>query len=244
MEKKLIEFKNTTNEDIRILHYLDGSLKELLLVFEYDKNNTKDYILLGKVSGKSSNVTGSNLIEWLVTTRKLINKYKNYKEIKTENSYEFEKFLNLKLTNDMLFTREGYDLITNKFIYTNFEINRTVEMKINHRDNKIFYEPAWLRDNNDKFNKENFFDIIDLEDNYYFTDFELKNISLNKFIKYMVVNSEKISKLLIDKSIKDNYNSLTNSQSKIKFLKQLILIKNSNLCHKKNIDINDYKKTF
>lgn len=139
----------------------------------------KKKIVLGKYIGNSIyDLNGKIYVEWLVSVFNLING-NNLSSV--GKLYYIDKFLNNRFTSLIKFTKEGYDLLTNKYLYLNNEIylNVLIEKEINLREVNI--------------NEESFFDFNDLNETYFFSEEELNQIDDKSFIRYLKDNLDKIN---------------------------------------------------
>ena len=120
------------------------------------------------------------------------------------------KNINNIITN-IEFTQEGFDLITNKFLFTNGRIERTFNF-----DNNYNYFDNLIK-NQDKliFNKiENYYY------NYFLTDYELTHMNLQQIMGYVDYNKNRLENIIIGcpKNIQDEYFKINNWQDENRFL--------------------------
>lgn len=173
------KYENTTNHDINIYKYHCKENSGVLVVYEYSKESENKKIVLGKYIGNSIyDLNGKIYVEWLVSVFNLING-NNLSSV--GKLYYIDKFLNNRFTSLIKFTKEGYDLLTNKYLYLNNEIylNVLIEKEINLREVNI--------------NEESFFDFNDLNETYFFSEEELNQIDDKSFIRYLKDNLDKIN---------------------------------------------------
>ncbi len=128
--------------------------------------------------------------------------------------------INNEVTTNVIFTKEGYDLITNKFLYTNNELERTVHLKIIKKNNRLYYEK-----NNDINSLSNlyFYNINELDARYFFTKTQLNKLNTDDFIKYVSNNVNKINKIaLYDKNFAHTLQYINKPEEKIIHLKDYL----------------------
>lgn len=214
-----LKYINISEEDINQVCFNSGGCKEFVIVHEFTKNDVRDYVVLGKLKDMPNVLSGVEYVEWLVNIRKLI---KNYKTRDTPNNFNFDKFLKSNITSNILFTKEGYDLITNKFKYLNNELDRTVKFKTSCREGRLLYEPP--ADANVLSNR-NFHGIEYLQNHYFFTKEQVKKIERINFIKYVKANFNKINNIpKTDPNFSGIVKGYNNPDQKIDFIMQYIAI--------------------
>lgn len=126
----------------------------------------------------------------------------------------------------MLFTREGYDLITNKFLYADFQLERSANFKISVSNNEIRYNIIpYMEHFYDKDSKY-FLPIETLENEYFFSDSQLQSISEDDFMKYLENNKKKIARLLnSDRRFYPEFKALDTDSKRANYLMQVMSIK-------------------
>jgi hypothetical protein len=104
------------------------------------------------------------------------------------------------VTKTILFTKEGYDLITNKFLYTNSEIERTVDFNVIYsNDGEIRYDVKPFLDK-----------YLQKEDN---------------FLRYIKDNQGKLIRLLkANRRYREEFEKLKTDAERINYLMQIMSI--------------------
>ena len=121
------------NKDLIILSLKndDNSISRFL-VYKYEKEEEKDYLVIGNVD----KLYYSEKIELL---KRIIKEIKEL--LKIENKEQFyeklKTFKNLPGINEILFTQEGFDLLNGKHMINN-EIPKTINIEYEIEDNIIF----------------------------------------------------------------------------------------------------------
>lgn len=226
---KSVNYRNISNEDIAQVCFVQGDHKEIVIMHEFVKNNKKDYVVLGKLKDEQSTLSGMEYVDWLVIARKLIT---NYKFKSLPNNFEYEKFLKHNIISNILFTREGYDLITNKFIYTNNLIDRSIIVKTSCKPDRILYESPV---DGSILSNENFFDIKYLDKNYFFTKRQINRMEKRNFVKYIKNNLKKINNIAsIDSNFCRIVKTIKKPEEKISFIMSYIAENSDKLSNEKS----------
>lgn len=228
MEKSIIIFSDVTDGDLYKVCFLDDlKEKHIYIIYEFIKNDVKDYIVIGKLLKEYIGDRKIRYIDWVALTNRLI-KNQNLKDDKRTilRNFEYHKFLDHDVTKTILFTKEGYDLITNKFLYTNSEIERTVDFNVIYsNDGEIRYDVKPFLDK--YLQKEDIFfkPIEELENNYFLSDSQLKSMSEDNFLRYIKDNQGKLIRLLkANRRYREEFEKLKTDAERINYLMQIMSI--------------------
>ena len=127
----------------------------------------------------------------------------------------FNNNTNIDIVNKIMFTQEGFDLITNKFLFTDGLIERTLifDDSFNHYDDLV--------------KEENFNYFKSIEEyyyNYFLTDDEIKKLSLEQMLDYVDYNKSRLENVIIanSKKLQEEYFLLDNWKEENLFLVSFI----------------------
>lgn len=229
MEKKLdqncsniIDYDNVDEKKSKIrLQKIDGTY---FLVYEFRKydfvnNNLPNYVVLGRFFSKSYENWKNDYVSLSENITSLIRTYLlPFDVIRTRKLHDmnlkkivFNNRSNEDIINNLEFTQEGFDLITNKFLFTDGKIERTLifDNSYNHYDDLI-------KEENSKYFKPLSYYYY----NYFFNDNELNNISLEQVIRYVDFNKLRLENVVIanSSSLQQTYFSLNNWKEENNFL--------------------------
>ncbi len=213
-----IKYAQVSGEDINQVCFMQGGFKDILLIHEFTQENRQNYVVVGKLKKDHTTILrGADNLKWLVTTCKLVTAYKDKKN--SSKRYEYENFLNSDITNKINFTKEGYDLITNKFKYLDGEIDRTIALETSSKSGRLRYEISEVISDKD------FYSIEYLDNNYFFTDKQINKISKRNFVNYIRDNMTKINKIAIqDNDFTRNMQNLKTPNEKVMYVMQYLAI--------------------
>jgi hypothetical protein len=228
-ETNIIQYQNVTKENFALLNFFMDGKEELLLVHEFMANDKKDYAVIGKIVGDRSKVSRIKILQWVSIIQDLVTNYKtNKKQEQIGYQYSYYKLLLNNITASVKFTQEGYDLITNKFLFTDNKMERTVNINRQViKDGLIFDNKYNLINEKNRINQQTAFcDIKYYDENYFFTPSEKSHLGMDQALAYIRHNPEKLRKALISLDgpwYKNMYKDFKNKELEMdKFLLQVI----------------------
>ncbi len=207
-----IIYKNHENYDVNGYKYNHQNEKGIIIVYEFTINSEEKEIVLGKYNGNAPyELSGITYVQWLVSVLNLINEDKLSSSVK---KYYYNQFINNKFTKLIEFTKEGYDLITNKYKYLDDElllsvtINKPIKLRIaniNKLDKQCFYKYDYL----DKY--------------YFFNKEEINKIDDKKLIDYIKSNLKKVNNYIKENNdLYESFIKCKTSYEKIDLLKKYL----------------------
>ena len=192
INNNVINYKNVYSEEYNIISFNNNGKLEYLLVHEFDNNLGHNYLVIGKFTQNIQNIKVDGVI-YKNTIKRVIEKYKyNYKELLKNNTYKYYEVAFLK---NILFTKEGYDLITHKFLFTNNEIIRTIKIEQNNVDGINYYTNKYYSledEQNDSFKEFDYYEKF-----YTLRKEEYENLEINNIFNYVKANYYKIKNIVL-----------------------------------------------
>lgn len=219
-----IDYDNVDENKSRIkLQKIEGTY---FIIYEFQKFNTyKDtsdetnYVVLGRFYVKENEIWKT---DYEMVQKYILSLIKNYllpfdliksRKIHDMNlrKFIFNNDLNDSIINRLEFTQEGFDLITNKFLFTGGKIERTIMF-----DNSYNHYDELVKSENFKYFKKIEFYYY----NYFFNDNELNNITLDEVIRYVDFNKLRLENVIIanSNSLQQIYFSLNDWKAENEFL--------------------------
>ena len=201
MNKVMLDFASLTKEDINEYSVVIFDEVINLLILELKQNNKNEYLVLGQSINKD--YTGE-IIPFL---HKIAEESRNNLPRKVKkNNYRYDQFLNNEISNHLLLTEEGFDYLMGKYEYTNFLIEKTVELESMNKDDRVVYQVK----SSDKFDSTNFkskfYNVKSLEQNYNLNERLIKSITKKELVNYIRDNRKKLAKMFAtcDKNYEEN----------------------------------------
>lgn len=218
----VIKYNNISKEDFNYVVTNFNNKYKAFIIHKFLRNSERDYIVIGKIKEDKLTVLDDNqFCNWMLMCNDIS---MNYKKPLVNKEGIFNYFLFHDISEQVLFTLEGYDLLTNKFKYTNFIINRTVSMGIIKSDGEFLYNRFSNCNKN-----VNFFDLNYLHDNYLFTKEELNRLSKVNFLYYLRENLFKINNLSKqDSRFSQSIGLQENIVDKINFIMEYLVLHDIN----------------
>ena len=216
MRSKIVKYDNIKNEQFNIINFNNNGNLECLLVHSFQNELTNDYLVVGKFNGDVASILKDGNV-YKEIFKKVVLKYKNEREsIFVDNS---DKYYEIALINNFLFTKEGYDLVTHKFLFTDNEIIKTVEIEQQNINNIQYFKNNYYFLENSKY----CFQLFDIYEKYYtLRKEEFERISLNNIFSYVSSNLKKVSNLvLLAKSLNVEDNEINSFYSDFELLNVL-----------------------
>lgn len=234
-----IDYNNVDEEKSTIYLQKNGDI--YFLVYEYTNGINKDNIIIAKFSIKHHTDWKDSYIALATQLKSLIENYKlKFDIFKKRKIYDIKMNAILpygssdnSILNNLLFSKEGFELITNKFIFTDGLMERTVFFDNSKDDYDILIKDNQL---------ELFKPIKEFYFNYYLTDDELSRLTLEQILNYVDYNKTRLENVIItsDKKYQNEYFSLDNWQAENYYLASFIdalMDFNKNKVYKKQINI-------
>lgn len=217
----IINYNNVEEEKNTIYLQKNGDI--YFLVYEYTNGINKDNIIIAKFSVKPHSNWKDSYIALAAQLKSLIENYKLKLDIfKKRKIYDIKMNAILpygssdnNVVTNLLFSKEGFDLITNKFMFTDGLIERTIFFDNNSDDYDILIKDDQL---------ELFKPIKEFYFNYYLTDDELSRLTLDQILNYVDYNKTRLENIIItsDKKYQNEYFSLDNWKAENYYLASFI----------------------
>lgn len=225
-QDKVIDYDNVDESKSKIrLQKIDGIY---FLIYEFRKfectHDTKSYYaVLGKFIAEPHSNWKTDYVLLEEKILKLITNYLlPFGLIRSRKIHDmnlkvilFNDKTNQSIINNLLLTQEGFDLITNKFLFTDGKIERTLifDNSYNHYDDLIKSE-----------NSAYFKSLEYYYYNYFFNDDELQRLSLEQVLRYVDFNKLRLENVIIANSsrLQQEYFLLNNWQEENNFLVSFI----------------------
>ena len=137
MKSKIVNYNNIRNEQFNIVNFNNNGNLEYLLVHSFENDLGNDYFVIGKFNGDVASILKDGNV-YKEVIKKIILKYKSERENILENNSD--KYYEISLIHNFLFTKEGYDLVTHKFLFTNNEVIKTVEIEQQNINNVKYFK--------------------------------------------------------------------------------------------------------
>lgn len=226
----IIKYENVKNEDYKIISFNKSGNPEYFFVHDFENEQGHDYLVVGKYIGKISDLVKRGTVIQ-ATTSVVTNLYKDDPNgLRKYNRYDAANF------SDVLFTKEGYDLVTHKFLFTDGNIIRTVKIDQNDYRNTTYYGNKYSSVSTE--NDELFKPFSYYETKYMFRQEEHENLSFNNFMDYTYANLKKVKSIISSSELRDRVDQLTISANEIETMTILVeAIDAFNTLHNKNNSI-------
>lgn len=225
-EEQIINYDNVDESKSRIRLQKINGIYFIIYEFQkflFTKDESTHHVVIGKFLAKENSDWKQN---YLVLEEKIMSLINNY--MLPCNLFKKRKFYNMKMkslifnnntnidiVNKVMFTQEGFDLITNKFLFTEGLIERTLifDDSFNHYDDLV--------------KEENFNYFKEIEEyyyNYFLTDNEIKKLSLEQILDYVDYNKSRLENVIIanSKKLQEEYFLLDNWKEENLFLVSFI----------------------
>lgn len=232
----VIKYENVKDENFSIPVFRNEKRREILVIHQFVNDEKKDYIVIGRFDAEKLKFSIERVKSWLNIIRSLVTNYKsNCKYRKDDYDILLYKLSCAELTQNFEFTQEGYDLITNKFMFTDNVIERTIHIDNYDHNNELVFDNKYeyLVNKDSAFNNLTYY-----ENNYLFTEKEKARLTLDQILEYTKYNYEKMKKVLANSETswhKDVYKQFQEQGLTIEdFFAQMIDIKidSCNKCSK------------
>lgn len=233
---KIIKYENVRNENYQMINLHKNNDIEILLVHEFETDKGKDYIVVGKsIAGIAE--TNKEGATWCNIISEVVSAYKNDTDVLENNFDTYQKVENIPY---FFLTKEGYDLITHRFLYTNNEIIRTIGLvsagNLAYKDYQILkYDSKYA-----------FMSFNDYENSYILRPEEFENMNFFNMISFVKANLNKVKEFISSndiysdyvRNISFNYAGFSIPTDGLKFLKSAVnTIDTYNLIQKDNTNI-------
>ena len=208
-----VKYENVKNEKFSIINFNNKGNLEYLLVHSFENEVGNDYFVIGKFNGDVASILKDGNV-YKEVIKKIILKYKSEREsILEDNS---NKYYEISLIHNFLFTKEGYDLVTHKFLFTNNEVIKTVEIEQQNINNVKYFKNNYYSIDNIK----NVFEQFDVFEKYYtLRKEEFEKISLDNIFSYVRSNLKKLTNLVfLAKSLNIENSEINNFYSDFELL--------------------------
>lgn len=227
-----VKYENVFNEEYKIINFNQNQNVEYLLVHDFVNDAGPQYIVVGKFIGVATEIKKNSVMtNYLI--KNITEEYKNqekFRNIMICNNYEQLSFL-----HNFLFTKEGYDLVTHKFLFTNGDISRTIKIEQIRPYYGNQYSPI-IEENNNLF-----FEFDFLENNHWLNEDEFANLPLNNIIAYVNSNFIKVKNIIENnRSLQNRVDELIENANRIEKIQ--IYIGALDAINDYNQDINKNKK--
>lgn len=177
---RIIKYENVRNEKYQIVNFHKNGTIEHLLINEFETAAGKDYIVVGKLTSSIPAITKEGT-GWTQIVDNVVSRYKTQADsLRKKNDDSYSEVANIP---NFFLTKEGYDLITHKFLFTNKEIIRTVcadQKGYNCFDNEF----------------ENFRSLDFYEKVYTLRDYEFQNLDISNLMEYTNANFNKCKRVI------------------------------------------------
>lgn len=191
MNDNIIKYENVRNENYQMINFHKNGTIEHLLVHEFETDNGKDYLVVGKSTASIPEIVKEGT-GWSNIVARAVSVYKNSPENVLKNNestyYEVGNIPNF------YFTKEGYDLVTHKYSFTNNEIIRTVSVDRQQRGNEMCYMNEYRFLDGNEFEYFRTFDFY--EKIYTLRDYEFQNLSIANISAYISANFDKCKRVI------------------------------------------------
>lgn len=213
MKSKIVNYNNIRNEQFNIVNFNNNGNLEYLLVHSFENDLENDYFVIGKFNGDVASILKDGNV-YKEVIKKIILKYKSERESILENNSD--KYYEISLIHNFLFTKEGYDLVTHKFLFTNNEIIKTVEIEQQNINNVKYFKNNYYSLECDVES----FQLFDIYEKYYtLRKEEFERISLDNIFAYVRSNLKKVSNLVfLAKSLNVENSEINNFYSDFELL--------------------------
>lgn len=191
MNDNVIKYENIRNENYQMINFHKNGTIEHMLVHEFETDKGKDYLVVGKSTASIPNIVKEGT-GWSNIIARVVSMYKNNPEI-VLNSNETTYYDVANIPNFYL-TKEGYDLITHKFLFTNNEIIRTVSVDRQQRGNAMCFMNEYKLLDGSEIEYFRTFDFY--EKVYTLRDYEFQNLSITNLSSYISANFNKCKKVI------------------------------------------------
>lgn len=185
-----------------VLLIINNQLRKAL-VYKFTNNNRENYILLGIVNS-SERVEKEQFERWLQVLNYLIH-YDITNGLTESYVSLLRLFRNSLFTRNVLFTQEGYDIITNKEAFSpKKEVIRTVSIDLlPNNDGIAFSNSCSFNDSNKALSTGFFNDFYTYESSYFLNPVEINEWGYQNALDYAKFNSGRLTKNCKTQWIKD-----------------------------------------
>lgn len=217
---EIIKYENVKNEHYYMINLHRNNDIEILLINEFETDKGNDYIVVGKSTAGIANKNKEEAT-WCNLISEAVSAYKTDSTVLDNNEDTYKKVANIPYFYP---TKEGYDLITHKFLNTNNEIIRTVGL-VKSGDSS-YKDYTVLKYNNEYA----FMSFDDYDKIYLLHPEEFEKMNLQNMVSFVRANLNKV-KLFINfnNNYSDyvrmslfNYSGVSISTSGLEFLKSLV----------------------
>lgn len=188
---KVVKYDNVKNENFSIFNFNNNGKMEYMLIHDFDTEYGKDYLVIGKFVGDMTDIS-KNAAVYKEIIKSVITKYKDNKEEIIK--YNGDKYYEANIIQNFLFTKEGYDLISHKFLFTNGEILKTIVVEQQEYNGQMYYSNEYHSISDDK--KEDFMPFDYYEKYYTLRQEEFQNLDINNIFAYTRANFYKIKNVM------------------------------------------------
>ncbi len=191
MNDNIIKYENIRNENYQMINFHKNGTLEHMLVHKFETDKGKDYLVVGKSTASIPNIVKEGT-GWSNIIARVVSMYKDNSEM-VLNSNETTYYDVANIPNFYL-TKEGYDLITHKFLFTNNEIIRTVSVDRQQRGNELCFMNEYKLLDGSEIEYFRTFDFY--EKVYTLRDYEFQNLSITNLSSYISANFNKCKKVI------------------------------------------------
>lgn len=182
----VIKYENVRNENYKLVSFNKNGTIEHLLIHEFETDRGRDYLVVGKSMAGISSINKEGAT-WCNLVSEVVSIYKTDSTTLENNDETYQKVENIPY---FYFTKEGYDLITHRFLYTNNTINKTIGLvsagNMAYKDYQVL-----------KYNSEYaFISFNDYESRYILRPEELENIDFGNMMIFIKANLNKVKKYI------------------------------------------------
>lgn len=219
MDNRIIKYENVRNEKYYMINLHRNNDIDILLIHEFETDKGNDYIVVGESKAGITNVTRESAT-WCNLISETVSAYKT-SAILDNNEDTYQKVVNIP---SFYLTKEGYDLVTHKFLFTNNEIIRTVGLVTAGNSSYKDYEVLKYD------NKYAFMSFDDYDKIYILRPEELENMSIQSMVLLVKNNLNKVKRFIsFNNNYSDyvrislfNYSGVSISTSGLELLKSVV----------------------
>ncbi len=186
MDNDIIKYENVRNEKYYTINLNKNNNIEILLVHEFETDKGKDYIVVGQLKVGISDVNKEGAT-WCNIISEAVSAYKNDSSVLENNEDTYQNVFNIP---HFYLTKEGYDLITHKFLNTNNEIIRTVGLvtagNLSYKDYTVLKHG----------NEYAFMGFDDYDKLYIMRPEELENMAFQDMVSFVKINLNKVKRFI------------------------------------------------
>lgn len=220
MDNRIIKYENVRNEKYYMINLHRNNDIDILLIHEFETDKGNDYIVVGESKAGITNVTRESAT-WCNLISEAVSAYKTDTTVLDNNEDTYKKVANIPRFYP---TKEGYDLITHKFLNTNNEIIRTVGL-VKSGDSS-YKDYTVLKYNNEYA----FMSFDDYDKIYLLHPEEFEKMNLQNMVSFVKANLNKVKCFInFNNNYSEyvrfslfNYSGVSISTSGLEFLKSLV----------------------